>query len=370
MEFDLDKKQGMTSSDIDWGTPVEVDEIVQPTLEPVIETTEEKKVEEPVAVLPDLTNITFTGEDEEDIENTVTEKVKPTSDKALQEEAIRAILRKKIEKYNFDVEEDQLSNLSGTELVDFQEQLDDAIIEAKYNEVKSSDPVIEQLLTLRENGGNVGDLLAVIQEQQQVNSIDTTSETGKLKVIEKYYKEVAKWGDDKVQRKLDQVTNTGGIEDEFDLVNDTYQEHFQKKQEEVVIRAEQENQKQQQLRVQRETAFEKELAALKLSEGKKKELMQTAFGKGTIKGTGEKIDILDYKILQMQANPQMNIKLAMFINDPDGYDKMVLQSLSNKQVVEKLDKEFKFNETKIKAPDNTTIRDQSGKKKIEFKFNK
>jgi hypothetical protein len=361
-QLDLNKSTGLKAEDIQWGEPVVVDEIVQPTLEIPKELIPEQKEEEKTPEVELPKDVTF---DDTEVE---TEEVKTTTDlKALQEEAVRAILRKKIEKYNFDVEDDDLSKLSGTELVDFQEQLDDAIIEAKYNEVKTSDPIIEQLLTLRENGGNVDDLLSIIQEQRTLNTIDTTSDSGKLKVIEKYYKEIAKWSDDKVQRKLDQVSNTGGVEDEFDLVNDTYQEHFQQKQQEAVQKAEQENQKQQQLRVQKELAFEKELNNLKLSEGKKKELLQTAFGQGTIKGTGEKIDILDYKILQMQANPQMNIKLAMFINDPEGYDKMILQNVSNKQVTEKLEKEFKFNQTQVKTPD-TSVKEQNVKKKIEFKF--
>ena len=360
-QIDLTKSAGLKAEDIQWGEPVVVDEIVQPTLEIPKELIPETKEEEKTPEIELPKDVTF---DDTEVE---TEEVKATDLKALQEEAVRAILRKKIEKYNFDVEDEDLSKLSGTELVDFQEQLDDAIIEAKYNEVKTSDPIIEQLLTLRENGGNVGDLLSVIQEQQTLNAIDTTSDTGKLKVIEKYYKEVVKWSDDKVQRKLDSVSSNSTVEDEFDLINDNYQEHFQKKQQEVVERAEQENQKQQQLRVQKELAFEKELNAMKLSESKKKELMQTAFGQGTIKGTGEKIDILDYKILQMQANPQMNIKLAMFINDPEGYDKMILQNVSNKQVTEKLEKEFKFNQTQVKTPD-ASVKEQNVKKKIEFKF--
>lgn len=362
-QLDLSKTPALKAEDIQWGEPVEVDEIVQPTLEIPKELIPEQKEEEKAPEFELPKDVTF---DDTEVETT-TEEVQTTDLKALQEEAVRAILRKKIEKYNFDVEDEALSKLSGTELVDFQEQLDDAIIEAKYNEVKTSDPIIEQLLTLRENGGNVGDLLSVIQEQQTLNAIDTTSDTGKLKVIEKYYKEVVKWSDDKVQRKLDSVSSNSTVEDEFDLINDNYQEHFQKKQQEVVEKAEQENQKQQQLRVQKELAFEKELNAMKLSEGKKKELMQTAFGQGTIKGTGEKIDILDYKILQMQANPQMNIKLAMFINDPEGYDKMILQNVSNKQVTEKLEKEFKFNQTQVKTPD-ASVKEQNVKKKIEFKF--
>lgn len=364
-QLDLSKTPALKADDIQWGEPVEVDEIAQPVLDPVKEVTTEVKTEEAPTEIELPKDVTF---DDVEIEETQEKSIPEKQDlKSLQEEAVRAILRKKIEKYNFDVDDESLSNLTGEELVDFQEQLDEAIIEAKYNEVKTSDPVIEQLLTLRENGGNVEDLLSVIQEQQQLNSIDTSSEQGKLKVIEKYYKEVVKWSDEKVQRKIDQVSSTSSVEDEFELINDNYQEHFEKKQEEIVKKAEYENQRQQQLRVQKQLAFEKELGGLKLSEEKKKELMQTAFGQGTIKGTGEKIDILDYKILQMQANPQMNIKLAMFINDPEGYDKMILQTLANKQTTEKLKKEFQFNETKVKVPD-ANLKEQVGKKKIEFKF--
>jgi hypothetical protein len=372
MEIDLNKTQGLAANDIDWGNPVEVEEIVQPTLEeivvPSVEAKEikEKEVEQPEVVLAKAEEVTF---DDEEESNEPTKKTK-TDNKSLQEEAVRAILRKKIEKYNFDVDEEELSELSGEELVDFQEQLDEAIIEAKYNEVKSSDPIIEQLLTLRENGGNVGDLLSVIEEQREINSIDTSTDKGKLKVIEKYYTEVTKWSEDKVQRKLDQVSNTGGIEDEFDLVNDTYQDHFATKQEEVVKQAEIQNRRQQQLMVQKQLAFEKELNSIKIAPKKREELLQTAFGKGTIKGTGEKIDILDYKILQMQANPQAMIKLAMFINNPEDYDQMILQNVTNKKTTESLKKEFQFNETKVKTPDNTSVRPTESKKKIQFNFNK
>lgn len=369
MEIDLNKTEALTPNDIDWGNPVEVEEVVQPTLEQVVVPpleTVEKDIEQPEVVLAKVEDVTF---DDTEIESTETTEVK-TDTKSLQEEAVRAILRKKIEKYNFDVKDEDLSGLTGEELVDFQEQLDDAIIEAKYNEVKTSDPIIEQLLTLRENGGNVEDLLSVIQEQQQVNAIDTSTEQGKLKVIEKYYKEVTKWSDDKVQRKLDQVSNSGGVEDEFDLVNDTYQEHFATKQEEVVKQAEAQNQRQQQLLVQKQLAFEKELNNIKVAPKKREELLQTAFGKGTIKGTGEKIDILDYKILQMQANPQAMIKLAMFINNPEEYDQMILQNVTNKKTTESLKKEFQFNETKVKTPDNTSVKPTENKKKIQFNFNK
>lgn len=280
-------------------------------------------------------------------------------------DAIKALLTQRMERYGIEAEDANIADMTEEELVAFEESLDEAILESRWNNVKTVDKNVEKLVSYIESGGDPKDIVALFKEQESLGKIDISTEDGQAKMVKDYYTKILGWDDEKSNRKLERLAATGTLEEEAQDVEESYNEHFEKKQQELL--ADQENRKN--ILIQRErqkkAIFEHSLESFKVPKKLADEYKQTAFGKGIIKGTNEEISILDYKIMQMQTNPEMFLKLVQFATDPKGYDAMIAQGKKNEDVVVGMKKGFQV-PTSSKTSENVPVKSQT---KQKFKFN-
>lgn len=358
--LDFTNNGGVTLEDIDFGEA----EIVEPTVvvplvteeeegnEPVVETKEDVKLED----------LDFEGDEPEQVDD----KPKRIT-KDLRVEAVKAVLKKKLDRYDIEADVD-LDSMDEETLAEFEEQLDQAVLETKWNGIKGQSKNLEKLLSFIENGGDPQKILSLFQEQQEVAKLDLTASEGQAKLVKSYYTDVLGWSPEKVENRVERLLANGQLEDEVKDVKDAYDQHFEESQNKKIQAQEEKALREQQLQQQKRLMFEKTLADSKIPKRLQDEYKTVAFGKGVLKGTEEKIDILDYKILQMQANPELFLKLVQFVTDPASYDQVVLQNQKNATVVRETKKGFQF-EKGEKQSDNVAVQRTESKKKFEFQFN-
>lgn len=282
-------------------------------------------------------------------------------------DGIRSVLQKKLERYNINTDEINLAEMDEEALASFEEELDDYIIDSRYNSVKQVDPNINKLLTFIENGGDPKALTKLFREQESIANIDTSTEQGKINQIKAYHKDVLKWDDDKISKKIDRLKVSDMLEDEFNDISEEFTKYYETKQEELVKTQEQEALKKTQLENSRKQAFSKQLESINIPSEQKNKIFNVAFGKAKYKGSDTVVDLFDHHIAVLKSDPEKFLKLAQYISDPELYDNIVLQNQKNTVVAQGLKKGFK--EVTKKPVTGTSSSSSNTKTKVKFNFN-
>lgn len=289
-------------------------------------------------------------------------------------DAVRAVLEAKFDRYEVSRDSLDLASMSEEELVDLEEQLDEAILDHKWGRIKQSDKNLDKLLTYIENGGDPTKISGLFHEQKEIEALDVSTASGQEALIKKYYKDVLGWDEEKVKNKLTRLQNLGGLEEEASDVKVEYDKHLEAKQGEALKKLEQRNIQQQYIKEQREAAFNKALQDNKIPKARQQALRDLAFNQGVIKGTGEKIDLIDHKILQVQAdpNPMVYLELVEYLDSPEAFKAKIIKEAANVQTTASMSKEFKFNKSQNKAVEANTIKPSvsTPSQRPIFNFNK
>ena len=82
-------------------------------------------------------------------------------------------------------------------------------------------------------GGNPDEIIDLFKEHKQLESLDTSSEKGQEALIKKYYSEVLGWKDEKIERTIKRLVEDNEISSEFKDVEELYDQHYQKKLDEI-----------------------------------------------------------------------------------------------------------------------------------------
>lgn len=380
--LDLNKNGGLTLEDVDFGEVEIVEDVVTPPATPPEppkkeetpkkEEPEEKKTEpEPEPVK--LDDLEFEDEEEESEEDE--EKKKPGRPKKedavyTKLDAVRAVLKNKMDRYNIDSSEHNLEEMSEDDLAEFEETLEEAILESKWNNIKGQDQNLEKLLSYIESGGNPADITKLFQEQQEIRKIDISDESGQTQLVKSYYKDVLGWDAEKVANKIDRLKTSGSLEEEAGDVQVEYDKHFEKEQARKIEIQKQKDAAVQYQREQEISMFDKSLSEASIPKKQQEALKTLAFGEGVIKSTGEKMRVFDHRIKQIQSNPEMYLKLVQFMADPDGYEKAIIQGATNDKVTKGMKKGFQMAKSAPKpAAESTVAKPSKEKKTIKFNFN-
>jgi hypothetical protein len=380
--LDFENSGRMTLDDISFGPPETIEEqkpveVVEPQAPapekktevapaaPVEKEEEQQELEEQKPTLDDLT-FGELEEEEEDDNAPAGEKKEKVIDSDLKLAAIRAVINKKLERNNLEAEVD-INDLTEEQLVDFEEEVDNTILEAKYSKVKAVDPRVETILNYLEDGGDPKKITSLFQQREVVDAIDISTKEGQASLIKSYYKNIKNLSEEEATKRLDKVTAADLLEEEakdikveYDTYNDAkVAEELEKQKKEAVVR--------QQNETKKKIIFDKALKDNNVPMKLQDELKKVAFQEGILP-SGEKIKIMDYKILQMQSEPESFYKLSMFLADPAGYEQMILQNAKNVSVTKEMKKGFNV-ETKIKSGVEKTQTVDSTKEKTKVKFN-
>jgi predicted nucleic acid-binding protein len=376
IKFDFNNNGNLTLDDISFGepdiidTPAPVTEVKPEVAAEVKSETEVEVKEKAVSVeAPTLDELEFTALDstdevaaEKETKTPAAEKPVVTSEIKLQ--AIASVLQAKLDRHNIEAGVD-LTTLSEEELVDFEEALDNQIVDSKYNDFKSVDPNLKLISDYIENGGDPRKISKLFDEKESLTKIDIATEAGQIKMIKAYYEGVLGWSKDKVNSKIDRLSASANLEAEAEEVSQQYNEHVENK----ITQEADAQEKRQTAFVQREEKkkeiFESALKVSRIPAKTQADLKRVAFGEGVLPD-GQTIKILDYQILKMQSDPDAFLKLAYFLANPEEYDKTILQYNKNTEVTTNLKKAFNF-EPKPRAAD-TIKESKKENSKITFKF--
>lgn len=327
--IDLNKTGGLTLDDLDFGEEVKIGTQKEVVVEPLVKepTIEDIKIE------PIKNEVIF------DDDKTIVEDKKSAKDLRIQ--GIRAGAKYLAEHVGYEATEDEIDALDENGVADFYDNLFEAVTEYKWNSVKQVDETINKLLTYIELGKDPKEIATIIQESNDVASIDTTTDTGKIKYVRAYYKDVLGWDSDRVQKKIDRISKIEeGLKEEVEEIQPEFQKHFEQKQNKLIEQAERSKAQEKILLEKKQNNFFETLKEEKFSQKDATAYYKVAFEKTNYQG--QTMDILDAKILDMQKNPKTFLKLVQFITDPNRYDEIVSSKKDSKKVTTEMENKFKF----------------------------
>lgn len=351
--------------DLDFGEPIIVDKLEQNVSPKIDDIDENKNNDDPVIVPPKTLDelefdITPTEEPKSEDKDQKVESVKIDH-----LDAVRAVISNKMAKFNMTAEGVDITELNEEELAEFNDSLDDYILEEKWKNVKGQNKNVEKLLTFLENKGNPEELISLFKEQQNLSKIDITTEEGQVKMLSAYYTEVLKLDPSKINNRIEKLSTSGLLAEEAADIEETYNSYIENKQTEIIEKQQAKAQLIAQQEQRRQLAFEEHLDKAEIPANKKNELRSLAFGTGRIKGSDEDIKLVDYQILKLQSNPETYIKFLQFIADPNSYDESVRQIKKNEKVTTEMKKGFSIPQ---KTNPGTVVNTQTSKKPL-FTFN-
>jgi hypothetical protein len=365
VKLDFENNGQLTLDDISFGPPEEIVptaavETPAPTLPsaPVAPAAaEEKKPEEEALTLDE---ISFEGSPEE------VQEAKATVDGDLKLAAIRAILAKKLERNNLETETD-LATLTEEQLVDFEEEVDKNILDSRYESVKGTDPRVGVILNYLEDGGDPKRIAKLFQEREVIDNIDITDAEGQTALIKSYLKNVKNLSEAEVIKRVDRLEAAGLLEEEAKDIQVEYNAHNETKVANELERQKTEALKIEQNENRKKIIFDKALRDNAVPLKLQNDLKKVAFAEGLLPD-GSKIKIMDYKIMEMQTNPESFYKLSLFLADPGAYDAMIMQNTKNKEVTAEMKKGFNVEVKAKSGTEKTNIVNPGPKRKVEFNF--
>lgn len=220
-------------------------------------------------------------------------------------------------------------------------------------------------------GGNPDEIIDLFKEQKSIETYDTSDESGKQGLIEKYYKEVLGWKPEKVNKIVKRLVEDNEIESEFTEVKEHYDKHYQERLEKV--QEDQRNAEKEQR--SRQQAFINNIRTALKEESNIPEKDKAVIASSILDfkhklDNGQKVNDFYLKFSEMQNDPKQYIKLVRFVMNPEAYE----QQLSKKKETEIAAKTFNFikGNAAVSSPKNSdvSIEDKSKKKKegTDFSF--
>lgn len=180
-------------------------------------------------------------------------------------------------------------------------------------------------------GGNPDEIIDLFKEQKSLDTIDTSKETGKQALIEKYYSEILGWKTEKVQKTVKRLIEDNEIDTEFTDVKEMYDKHYEEKLEAIQREAAEE----EKALKQKEVTFKNNIrTALEddstLSKRDKALIASSILDFKHQLDNGQKVNDFYLKFAEMQADPKEYIKLVRFVMNPKGFMEQIQKKEESK----------------------------------------
>lgn len=246
----------------------------------------------------------------------------------------------------------------------------EGLAEETYTSLKTSNSIAEAILDVLENDGDETALLSLFKEQRKFNNIDTSTPQGKLNKIVSWYKDVEGKSDAWINRNIVQPLSAGDdttkLEEEFNEVNQQYDDYVDKQKNQQIEQAKREKSRREQILGTQRQNLEKVLTTTKVAKADIAKTLDYVYNDKAwrLTSTGQTISSFDKDILEAKQNPDVMADLQLFLRDKAKYNEKIITEASNKRT-ENVFKQ-KFNQPK---PNRSSDDIESPKpKKFEFKF--
>lgn len=221
------------------------------------------------------------------------------------------------------------------------------------------------------NGGNPDEVIDIFKEQREVETMDTSNETGKQAKIEKYYRDVLGWKPEKVKKTVDRLVEDNEIDSEFSDVNELFEKHYKDRLAEVNREAEREKA----VKVEKQEKFKNSIKTVienrtDLTPTERKVISDSILNLKHKLDNGQSVNDFYLKFAEAQADPESYIDLVHFVLDREGYKKRIKSTEETKAAK----KAFTFikGNAAIKKPVATQVdindRSQNTQKGTNFSF--
>jgi hypothetical protein len=200
-----------------------------------------------------------------------------------------------------------------------------------------------------------------------IDNIDITDAEGQTALIKSYLKNVKSLSEAEVTKRVDRLEAAGLLEEEAKDIQVEYNAHNETKVANELERQKAEALKIEQNENKKRIIFDKALKDNAVPLKLQNDLKKVAFAEGLLPD-GSKIKIMDYKIMEMQTNPESFYKLSLFLADPGAYDAMIMQNTKNKEVTAEMKKGFNVEVKAKSGTEKTNIVNPGPKRKVEFNF--
>jgi hypothetical protein len=231
------------------------------------------------------------------------------------------------------------------------------------NSIKSKDKNLSKVIEYLEAKGDPSKIADILVEQKEFIETDITTEQGAKSLLKQYYKNVLGLSDEVINKRITKYTENGLLQEEAEDIKPLYDSDIEKRQQKLIEDATKQRQKEQLVVNQRKKQFIDLLQDNKVAKPIAQKYYQTAFGKRVLED-GTELSEMDYLYKVRQSDPSQYLKLVEFMSDPEQYDKKILQTKSNKQVIEQHNKRINF--TNNKSPDLQESRTENNKPKFKF----
>lgn len=169
-------------------------------------------------------------------------------------------------------------------------------------------------------GGNPDEIIDLFKEEKALEQIDSSTEIGKQKKIEAYYKDVLGWKDEKVTKFVKKLVEDNEIDSEFTDVEALFKEHYKARLEESQELANQqkaEGARKQQIFVNSiQSALNEDTT---LTPQEKKFIASSILEFKHPLSNGQKVNDFYIKFAEMQKDPKEYIELVNFVMGKENY---------------------------------------------------
>ena len=229
--------------------------------------------------------------------------------------------------------------------------------------LKQKSETIAKITDFISKGGDEKEILAHLSKTEEISELDITTESGAKSLIKEYYKNVVKYPDELINKKIKKLEEGDSLVSEAEDLQPLYQEHLNKELDKKTKNLEEVSKKNLILVQQKKESFIQSLQANKYNRETATELFNTAFQE-VVMTTGEKKILLDAKIDKLKENPEGFLKLVSFVNNPLQYEKQILANKGSQIVQENTKKRLIIN-SKPKETSTPTVQKE---RKFQLNF--
>lgn len=331
---------------------------------------DEPKTEE--APVEEITLETLFTTDEQEVLTTepTTKQPKTNAKNEVYTKLDGAIAGAKVIAKGFGLSEEVITQLESitdeSDLVNFYEDLADGYKQHVVDTLKQEDPITEALLEFRDNGGNPLQLLDKFREQQDVLSLDLSTERNQKDILKQKYI-LEGLSPEKVEKKIDRLVALGeeALLEEAEDAKEFFSTRFEQERELMLEQQKVTNERIKQIEIQRRTLFEDKLKEFKVNKVEADSLKANAFQKVKMQ-SGDILPLWQAKAIQLQKNPEDFIDFVKYIEDPKKYK----ESLIKQGVTSNTVNVFKKTIDMKTKPDSVLDTSKPEQKRVKISFDK
>lgn len=247
---------------------------------------------------------------------------------------LKGLAEYKAQKYGIDLSDVGDVEWTPEKMGELEDMIDEIRLEEKYGDFKSSDPFLEAVLDIAENGGNPEGLIKLIQQRKELNDFDTSTLDGKVAKIKSYYENVEKKSPDWINRQIARITtgdSAAEVDEELKFVEGEHDKYMAAQKKIQVEKSQRENEARIENHKRQVESFNTALKEKKFSDKEVGELSNYVFDdtKWKMKGSNQTFSDFDYAIMKAKASPAELSDLALFLKDKELYNKKIINSAKN-----------------------------------------